>query len=163
MKHDGLHRSECIQEILETNVKKEELFDSVNDNKDNTTPEERYSPDTSGSSTIPVLALPEHLTDQTTSAVVFQKLDEKMAIFTLDYPAGTKALLHMDRLWLPGYHDMKESPGFEGMVDKQVRINARRVEGYEEFDYQVCCTLFQSLGSYFYLNISGCICFYGFY
>ena len=94
--------------------------------------------------------------------VVIHKLDEKMVIFTLDYPAGTKALLYRDRLWLPGNQDMEESPGLEAMVDKQVTIHARRVEGYEEFDYQVCCISFQSLRSYLYSNL-GFICFFCFH
>ena len=161
IKNDGLLSAEGINEILETSVKKEELADLVKNNEESLRPEEICSTNASSCSS-QVLVLPERLTDQTTSAIILNKLDEKMVIFTLDYPAGTKALLHRDRLWLPGNQDMEESPGLEAMVDKQVTIHARRVEGYEEFDYQVCCISFQSLRSYLYSNL-GFICFFCFH
>jgi len=132
MKHDELRSSEGIDEILETSVKKEDQTESVKDIE-----EDRHSSDSSRSSSIPVLVLPESLTDQLTSTIVVNQLDEKMAIFTLDYPAGTKALLHRDRLWLSGDKDMEGTSDFKCVEEKQIKINARRVEGYEEFDYQV--------------------------
>merc|ERR1712192_31885 len=77
--------------------------------------------------TSPLLSLPEFLTEQTTSGILEQQLSTKFAILTLDSPAGTKALLHCGRLLVD-----------KGMVPGQVlRVSARRVEGFEEFDYQV--------------------------
>jgi len=75
----------------------------------------------------PLLSLPEFLTDQTNSGTLEQQLGSQFFILTLDYPAGTKALLHCDKLL-----------GDQGMVSGQVlKVSARRVQGFEEFDYQV--------------------------
>merc|ERR1719209_1156286 len=137
MKHDELGRSEGIDEVLEASVKKEDQTDSLKDIEDTLGQGERHTPESSSNSSTPVLFLPESLTDQFTNVFVVNQLDEKMAIFTLDYPAGTKALLHRDRLWLSGDKDMEGTSDFKCVEEKQIRINARRVEGYEEFDYQV--------------------------
>ena len=57
----------------------------------------------------------------------------QFVIISLDFPAGTKALLHCDRLWLA---DQVLSV-WKGLTEQVVTVNARRVEGFEEFDYQV--------------------------
>merc|ERR1712142_336990 len=89
-------------------------------------------PDTSGT---PVMALPECLSAQSTSGTLETQLDDKMAILTLDKPAGRKALLHRSKLWLSN-REMKEIRGWEDVSEKKIKIDARRVEGFEEFDYQ---------------------------
>ena len=81
----------------------------------------------------PLLSLPEFLTDQTTSGTLDQQLSAQFAIISLDFPSGTKALLHCDRLW---WADQAMSV-WDRVTDKVVRVSARRVEGFEEFDYQV--------------------------
>jgi hypothetical protein len=83
----------------------------------------------------PILSLPKFLTDQTSTGTLSQQLNAQFAITSLDLPAGTKALLHFDRLLLS---DQAMSVQ-EGLTEQVVRVNARRVEGFEEFDYQVIC------------------------
>ena len=80
--------------------------------------------------------LPECLTDDSTSGSLVTQLDEKTAILSLNYPAGTKALLYWDSLWLSS-QDVTGISGWEELVGTEIKVNARRVEGYEEFDYQV--------------------------
>merc|ERR1712142_677485 len=78
-------------------------------------------PDTSGT---PVMALPECLSAQSTSGTLETQLDDKMAILTLDKPAGRKALLHRSKLWLSN-REMKEIRGWEDVSEKKIKIDAR--------------------------------------
>merc|ERR1719369_1357486 len=66
MKHDEeLSNNEDVDEILETSVKKKEQIDTVQDSDDNIGQKERHSHDSESSSvSIPVLVLPESLSDQ---------------------------------------------------------------------------------------------------
>ena len=85
------------------------------------------------------MILPELLRDQDTRGVLHHELGPKFAILSLDYPAGTKALLHCDRMWVTD-HPMLGGFGWEVLTlpaEQGVRVNARRVRGFEEFDYQV--------------------------
>jgi len=81
----------------------------------------------------PLLSLPQSLTYKSTTGTLNQQLSAQFAIISLDFPAGTKALLHCDRLWLA---DQAMSL-WDGLTEQVLKINARRVEGFEEFDYQV--------------------------
>merc|ERR1719318_574659 len=81
----------------------------------------------------PLLSLPKFLTDQTSSGNLEQQLSSQFVILSLDFPVGTKALLHCDRLLLAD-QDMSVWDRVAGQV---LRVSARRVEGFEEFDYQV--------------------------
>ena len=100
----------------------------------------------------PILSLPKFLTDQTSTGTLSQQLNAQFAIISLDLPAGTKALLHFDRLLLS---DQAMSVR-EGLTEQVVRVNARRVEGFEEFDYQVLFAV--SMMCKYYFVILGYIC-----
>jgi len=83
--------------------------------------------------------LPEILSDASTIGTLTQVLGDNYAIFTLDSPAGARALLHKDRVW---HRDraVGGGAGWEELTvqeEERVRVRARRIRGIEEFDYQV--------------------------
>jgi len=92
------------------------------------------------------LSYPESLFDNVTLGTMSQALSQEFAIVTLNCPVGTKALLHCDRVWVTdkpmrmmegAESDWEEltkasTPGLEG-----IRINARKVQGFDKFEYQV--------------------------
>ena len=59
---------------------------------------------------------PDLLSDQVTLETLSQELSQEFAIVTLSCPAGTKALLHCDRLWV---------------IDHPMRIKEGAVFGWE--------------------------------
>eukprot|EP00092_Neocalanus_flemingeri_P031428 GFUD01034134.1.p1 GENE.GFUD01034134.1~~GFUD01034134.1.p1 ORF type:complete len:720 (+),score=233.20 GFUD01034134.1:76-2160(+) len=85
------------------------------------------------------VSLPELLIDQHTCGTLDRELSLKLAILSLSSPAGAKALLHSDRMWVTD-HPMFGGFGWEVLTwpaEQGIRVNARRVTGFEEFDYQV--------------------------
>jgi len=83
--------------------------------------------------------LPELLSDQNTLGTLYQELGHKFAILALDSPVGVKALLQIDRIWVTD-HPMFEGVGWEVLSrpsEQGIRVNARKVAGFQEFDYQV--------------------------
>jgi len=83
--------------------------------------------------------IPEILSDASILGTLTQVLGDNYAILTLDSPAGTRALLHKDRVW----HRDRAGGGGAGWEEltmqgeERVRVRARRIRGIEEFDYQV--------------------------
>ena len=81
----------------------------------------------------------EWLSDQSTLGILHQELSHKFAILSLNSPVGAQALLHFDRVWVTD-HPMVEEFGWKGLFrssEQGVRVNARKVGGFENFDYQV--------------------------
>merc|ERR1712142_868079 len=126
----GGHFSEELRVTSETkNEDNTEMTGEIKESTSSIRNKEDVLPDTSGT---PVMALPECLSAQSTSGILEIQLDDKMAILTLDKPAGKKALLHRSKLWLSN-REMNEIRGWEDVSEKKIKIDARRVE---EFDYQ---------------------------
>jgi len=87
------------------------------------------------STTSPSLVLPELLCAKSTTGRLMRELDEKMAIVSLDSPCNTKALLHWNRLWRSS-KEVEEISRWKDTAEKILKMSARRVEGYDDFDYQ---------------------------
>merc|ERR1719481_868439 len=119
--------------VPDASENKLEETESISNSVSNVCGLEETVTDSTGITTIPVL--PEYLCAKSTSASFVIELDEKMAIFSLDSPRGTKVLLHWNRLWLSS-KEVEEIRRWEDTTGKKFKIGARRLEGYEEFDYQ---------------------------
>lgn len=132
--HGNVSRELHVTSKTKNEDEKTEMTGDIKESMNNIRDKEDILPDTSGTSA--VMALPECLSAQSTCGTLETQLDDKMAILTLDKPAGTKALLHRSKLWLSN-REMEKIRGWEDVSVKKIKVDARRVEGFEEFDYQV--------------------------